>query len=512
MNQKNFRTEYIIIITVILIKTAMHLIADSNAGFDGDEVYHIEAGKHLAWGYMEFPPLIGFISCIQNLFNSDSIYIHHLFVHIAAALIILFCGLTVIRLGGKWKAVLLCLVCILSASCMGKTQNAFHPVIFDQLFWVLSFYLIVSFIQTNMDKYLILLSISLAFGFMTKYSILFLVSGLSFSVLLFKRELISERRFWIAFVIFFLIISPNIIWQINHQLPVFAHFSRLYEAHLNNVSGTDNFTSLVLDINPFTIFVWFAGIAVIPFLSCYKNFRIALIIVLFSFILMFIGKGKPYYFYPIILLSFATGSVALEHLFINKKWILTGYVSLILLVTPLTALSGLSILSRDRYIDFFDIKKNEAEVTPVMDAYCYGEMWTNLNSFIRNTYLDLPESERKNCLVWGDTYSWASAVNLYSDNYNIPKAFSFHGSFHFWLPDFSEGLDVIAVFNTNKKEDYKTRLQYYKEYFNDVEFKGQLFNQFTNDETDYYFNIFLCRGIKYNSKTMAEKMKHRIFE
>jgi hypothetical protein len=80
------------------------------------------------------------------------------------------------------------------------------------------------------------------------------------------------------------------------------------------------------------------------------------------------------------------------------------------------------------------------------------------------------------------------------------------------LPEFSKGLNVIAVSNTNRKEGYKNRLEYYKEYFNVVELKEQLFNQYTNDETDYYFNIFLCRGIKFDSKTMAIKMKHRIFE
>jgi hypothetical protein len=512
MNRTIFKVEYIIIILVVIIKTALHLIADSNSGLDGDEVYHIEIGKHLAFGYMEFPPLIGLLSWIQNLFNSDSIYIHHLFVHIATALIIILCGLTVMRLGGKWKAVLLCLGCTLSATCFGKTQNAFQPVVFDQLFWVLSFYLIVSFIKTNKNKYLILLSISLAFGFLTKYSILFFVASFAISVLLFKRELMKERVFWIAFLVFILIISPNIIWQINNRFPVFAHFSRLYEAHLDKIRPIENLVELILDVNPFTIFVWVTGTIIIPFLPFYKNFRLGLFIIFSSFILMFIANGKAYYFYPIVLMSFVSGSVIIEYLLINKNWLLIGYTSLILLMAPISALSGLPILSRDKYVRFFSLKKNEAGVTPIMDAYCYGEMWTNLNRAIKNIYLKLPESERENCLIWGDTYSWASAVNLYSGKNNIPKAFSFHGSYHLWLPEFSTGINVIAIFNTETKEEYKSILDHYKVYFNDMELKEQLFNQYTNDETDYYFNIFLCRGIEFDSKTMAIKMKHRVFE
>jgi hypothetical protein len=68
MKFKNYRTEYIIIFLIVVIKAILHLIADSNSGFDGDEVLYIDAGKHLAMGYMEVPPMIGFLAWIQNLF------------------------------------------------------------------------------------------------------------------------------------------------------------------------------------------------------------------------------------------------------------------------------------------------------------------------------------------------------------------------------------------------------------------------------------------------------------
>ena len=69
MKKRAIQPEYVIILLMLLIKTTLHLIADSNAGLDGDEIYHVETGNHLAWGYMEFPPMIGFLSWIQNLFN-----------------------------------------------------------------------------------------------------------------------------------------------------------------------------------------------------------------------------------------------------------------------------------------------------------------------------------------------------------------------------------------------------------------------------------------------------------
>ena len=98
---KNFKAEYLIIISIVLIKTFLHLIADSNSGFDGDEVLYIDAGKHLSLGFMEAPPLIGILAFLQNLMHSESVYVNHIFVHLASPAILTLCGLITIKPGGN---------------------------------------------------------------------------------------------------------------------------------------------------------------------------------------------------------------------------------------------------------------------------------------------------------------------------------------------------------------------------------------------------------------------------
>lgn len=512
MKKGTIRAEYGIILLVLVIKSILHLIADSHSGLDGDEIYHVNTGQHLAWGYMEFPPMIGFMAWLQNLFHTQSIYIHHLFVHLAAGIIIVLCGLAVIRMGGKWKAVLLCLSCILTGSCFGLTQNAFQPVIFDQLFWVLSFYLLISYLQTTDNQYLIFLGISIALGFMTKYSILFFASGIIISILIFQRELFRTKACWLSLLLALIIISPNLYWQWKFSFPVLSHFSRLYEVQLDELKMSDNLKALVLSPNPMTIFVWLTGIFVIPFLVRYKQFRVGLFAVLFSFVLLLLAKGKFYYFYPMVLIGFIIGSVFLEYFLERKKWWLVGYISLLLFMTPLTATNALPVLPLEKYIKVYNIPRNEAGVTPVMDSYSCGIIWGNLNDAVKRVYLSLPEQEREGCLIWGDTYSWASAINFYAEKYQLPNAISFHGTHYLWVPNFSKGITVIAICNSSSKEDFEMSLNNYKQYFSQVELKEQLFNQFSEDKTDYYLNIFLCRDLKYDSETMKKKMKHRIFE
>ncbi len=117
-----------------IIKLFLHLIADYHSGFQGDELLHIETGNHLAFGFMEFPPLIGVVAFIQNLFASNSVYIHHLFSHISSILILIYVAKITIELGGKNRALFLALLCIIIAPGFGRSQQLFQPVVFGQLF------------------------------------------------------------------------------------------------------------------------------------------------------------------------------------------------------------------------------------------------------------------------------------------------------------------------------------------------------------------------------------------
>lgn len=153
-----------IVIVLCLLKLTLHLIADGNSGFQGDELLHIETGAHPAFGYMEFPPLIGWLAFIQNQFHSQSVFVHHIFSHLASLLILILIALTTVELGGKSKAVFIVLLCILIAPAFGRGHPLFQPVVFTHLFWLLSFYQLVRYVKTLDKKYLLYLTICAGFG------------------------------------------------------------------------------------------------------------------------------------------------------------------------------------------------------------------------------------------------------------------------------------------------------------------------------------------------------------
>ena len=84
-----------------------------------------------------------------------------------------------------------------------------------------------------------------AFGFLTKYSIGFFMAGLFLSVLLVDRKLLRNKMLWMSALLFLVVISPNVYWQIINHLPFLDHFSELYNSQLEKLSAKAELKSLL---------------------------------------------------------------------------------------------------------------------------------------------------------------------------------------------------------------------------------------------------------------------------
>jgi hypothetical protein len=508
------KPEFLIIASFVVIKLIFHLIADVNWSLDGDEVYHIEAGRHLAWGYITFPPMIGLFAWIQNLIPSESVFIHHLLVHLAASSIYILCGLIILKLNGGWKALILCYSSILAAPTFGITHNIFQPVIFLELFWIWSFYILISYLKRPHEKYFYFMAIILAIAFLTKYSIVFFIAGLFFSIIIFKPGLLKKRNFWLPAFIFLLIIMPNVAWQFNNDLPLLKHFSALYHSHLQQTDLLDNLYILVWYLNPLTLLLWIPGLFIIPFLKKFEKYKLGFFALTVSFLIMVFVKGKFYYLYPIILICLSSGSVLAELYFTKKKILILYTYSLILLVTSVVAIPyGLTLLPRDTYSTIFQKnEKSDLMTTFILSFYYYQDTWDMCNINIKRVYDELPYQEKENCLTWGSSYQTASEINLSTNRYNIPKAFSFHCSHYTWIKEFDKNTTIIALHNIRNEQEARERIKYYYQFFKKVELKKIIYNPESRYENQNYFSIYLCKDMKHSFKTFKSMMKHRIFE
>lgn len=499
----------LIIVIFCIIKLTLHLIADSNSGFQGDELLHIETGNHLAFGYMEFPPLIGILAFIQNLFISNSVYIHHLFSHISSILILIYVAKITIELGGKSKALFLTLLCIIIAPAFGRSQQLFQPVVFGQLFWVLGFYQLVRFTKYLDKKYLSYLVIFAVIGFLFKYDILFFIFGLS-SLFFFKRtrETLLKQNIGLHIAIAFLLILPNIYWQYTNNFPVLQMFGRLYETQLDKLSRIDNLKNLLLAINPVSLILVFPALVYMfksnkPELYKPLAFSISL-----SFFLLLFTNGKSYYFFPIILTILPFGAIFWEQKVIqNRRWVIYPIATILFLGSILIPF-GMTVYSFPKMLHsiqkYEPLKVEGGKYAVRYDEYYTQKKWEITLTELKKVYDSLPESEKQNCLIWGKHYGQAGAINLLGKEYNLPKAFSYHGSFYSWTPNGEMPNTIIAL-------SYQVG-DFFNPYFEEVILVKTIYNPYADNEEELYQRIYVCSKPKQNFEKMKVLFSTRIFE
>ena len=491
------------------LKLALHIIADSHSGFQGDELLHIETGKHLAFGYMEFPPLIGVLAFIQNLLGSKTVYAHHLFSHISSILIIIYTAKTTLELGGKNKALFITLLCVLIAPAFGRTQQLFQPVVFSQLFWVLSFYQLVRYTKYLDQKSLLYLTIFVVLGISAKYDILFFIGGLA-SLLCLKRtrQSLVKQKIGLHITIAFLVVLPNIYWQFVNDFPLLQMFNRLYETQLDKISRLSNLGHLLLGINPITLIVVFPALFYMFSTAKKQIFRPLALSISISFFLLLLSNGKAYYYFSMILTILPFGGLFWEQMLLQKrKWIMYP-VTIILLLGSALIPFGMPVFTFSHMLNTiqeYENKKIEGGKYAVKyDEYYTTEKWKRTLTKLKRVHDSLPESEKKDCKIWGKHYGQAGIVNLLGEDYNLPKAFSYHGSFYNWAPKGEMPKTIIAL-------SYQVG-GFFDPYFEEITVVDTIYNPYANNKEELYQKIAICKKPRQNFDQMKELFKDRIFE
>jgi dolichyl-phosphate-mannose-protein mannosyltransferase len=502
----------LIIFFFCILNLTLHIIADYHSGIRGDELLYIQTGNHLAFGYMEVPPMIGLAAFIQNLFHIHSVFTYHIFPHIAMLLIIIYVGKITVELGGKSIAVFVTLFCLLVAPALELSQQLFEPVVFSQLFWVLCFYQLVRFVKYGDRKYLWYLTIFISLFFLTKYDALFFCFGL-LSLLFFRktRVALARGKYWQCLMIAFLILLPNIIWQYVNDWPALQMFHRLYETQLDDLSPLHVLRDLFLYVNPIAFILMLPALVYMFVDKKNINFYWPVACsILLQVLLLAYCKGKAYYFLPIVLTILPFSGIFWESIIqVKRKWLLYP-LSLILLIAAVLIPFGMPVYSFHHYLNSV-YKYSPKEIKngkPVLqlEEYYATEKWKTIMQELKSVYDSLPADEKKSCLIWGRHYSQAGAVQLFKNDYKLPDAFGYHGSFYSWAPKGEIPKTVIA-FCFNDAGD-----NYFDPFFEEVIPVRRIYFDYASIEGWIVQTVYICKKPKQSFDRMKELFKKRIFE
>ncbi len=416
-----------------------------------DEFLYLNQADHLAFGYISVPPFTAFISRLIYLLGGGVFWVHF-FPALFGALTIIFAWLIVESLGGSLFSKVLA-AAGLTFSLLVRLNILWQPNSFDILSWTIIFYFLIKYIQSEKSIWLMLLAVIVALSFYNKYNVIFLVAGLFVGlVFTYHRKIFTNLSFWKALVLCLILLSPNIIWQVSHQFPVFQHMKVLKANQLDNNSYGGFLISQIeffLGCLPIILAALVAFIFFKP-LKPYRFIGISFVTIIILFTLM---KAKGYYsigIYPVII---ALGCYYLDKA-LSKRWrtvifrilLIVNLVIFILtlkliypILTPEQIRKNATSFEKMGLLRWEDGKNHNL---PQDFADMIG--WHEMANKALEAYRMIPVGELDSTLIICDNYGQAGALNYYNRG-KMPEAYSFNTDYIYWMPHLNKIKNILLI-------------------------------------------------------------------
>lgn len=424
-----------------------------------DEFLYLAEGYHLAWGFMEIPPLLSVFAWLTKFFGEGIFWIKF-WPSLFGAFTFILTGKIIISLGGKWFALLLVFFAFVTGAFL-HTNYLFQPGFLEIFFWTAMAYSLIIYFQTDNNKWLYLFGISIGFGVLSKYSAAFFVVSILLGLwATSQRKIFKNKHFYFALLLAFVIFLPNLIWQWVHHFPVVYHMKELQQTQLQYISPA-GFLINQLMLNLSCVFLWIAGLIWLAFSRSAKPFRFIAWAYVFVIILFLLGHGKDYYTLGVYPVLFSFGGYQLEKITSEKRRFLRyifvafilfiGYYSVPILL-PIFKPAKLAAFYQRKYIEKTGaLKWEDLKNHPLPQDFADMLGWEEMAKKTSLAYNSLDSNEKKSTIIFCDNYGQAGALNYYAKRYHLPEAYSDNASFLYWIPDSMQVENIVLV--TDDKDE-----------------------------------------------------------
>ncbi len=490
-------------------KLFLHLLLAGRYGYFRDELYFLDCGRHLDWGYVDHAPLIGLVSRLA-LMLGGSLHALRIFSAVAGAALVALTMFVAWRLGAGRLGQALAGLAVLAAPIYLGTNSILSMNAFEPLFWMGCVYLVIRIVQSGDSRLWIGVGALAGAGLMNKHSTVFFLAALAAAVIL--SPLRSELRKpwpWLAAAIALLIFLPNVAWQVAHGFPTLEDLQNVARQGKNVVLGPVEFIGQqILILHPVLFPLWLAGLVWLVAGSG-GRYRVLGWTYVLLIIMLFVMKGKNYYLAPIYPMLFAAGATWLDEgldrwrATAGRIWPKAAIAALVLAAGAATAPLALPILSPERYVayeqalGFAPPKTEVAHRGPLPQLFGDQFGWEELVAEIARIYNSLPEEERARTAVFANNYGEAGAINLFGPKHGLPPAISAHQTHFFWGPRGYTG-EIVIVLQSDRDE--------LEEVFESVVEAGEHHHPWGMEEENN--EIYLCRGLKTPLAELWPRLKH----
>ncbi len=436
-----------------------HLATFRGYGYFRDELYYLANGRHLGWGYVDHPPLIGFVAALVTNTIGSSLFAIRLLPAVAAAGTAWLAGRIAREMGGRAYAQAMAQLCAVLAPGFLGLFGIFSMNAFDLLFWAALWWIAARYLRTGNERLWLAFGLVAGVGLLNKISVLFagvgIVAGL---IAAGPREPFRKPWLWAGGVVAGLVFLPHLAWQAAHGWPT-LEFIRNATANKNVAFSPAGYLGAqVVNTLP-VVPVWLAGLGALLAARGMRPFRALGWAWLAVLAVMLTTNAKAYYLVPSFTVLFAAGGLALERLGPSRPAAAARALAaaLVIVVGAVAAPLAKALLPEDSLVAYTSRlgmappREERHEMGRLPQHFADQHGWPELAAAIASVYHSLPAGERERACIFVQNYGEAGAVDLFGPALGLPPAICGHNSYHLWGARGCTG-EVLVVLGGDEEE------------------------------------------------------------
>ena len=435
------------VLIVAGISFLAHVLVGDNYGYFRDELYVLAMSQHPAFGYVDVPPLVPWITLLPRLLTSNALWAIHVISALVCAGTIILTGLMARLLGGTGWVQGLAALASATALILMADGSLYTYDVFDTFWWALCATILIILLRDERPRSFLAFGLVAGLGLLTKETILFwgfaLIVGLGLST---QRRLLFTRWTLFGGLIAFALVLPFLIWNAFNGWASVQYWASYSHNQLAGGTPLDFLINQIVGMNPLSVLLWGAGLWYF-FSARGARYRVFGWAYLLLFVLFIALQGKTYFLAPAYPPLFAGGAVLVGTWRVRwRKWV-AAYAVVLVLIGVLLAPVAMPVLPPAVYAQVYGQSSSagagDSYGLPQNLADRFG--WEEQVALIAQVYHSLPRDEQRVACIATSNYGEAGALVQFGGRYHLPPPISGHNAFYLWGPQGCSGQVLITI-------------------------------------------------------------------
>jgi 4-amino-4-deoxy-L-arabinose transferase-like glycosyltransferase len=413
------------------VKLAGTMAVADRYGWHRDELYYLISSRHLALGYVDYPPIVPLLAAADQAIARGSLVGLRLLPALAGTGVVVMAALIARELGATTRAQAWASFATLLSPMLIGGNLMFQTVAFDELVWAVALLVLSRLLRDGEPRLWLLLGLVIGVGLETKFTIAALPVAILLGLLVSgRRRMLASPWPWAGAVVAVALFAPNLAWQASHDW-ISVQYTLSHRGHTDGPIAY--WAQQLLLFHPFFLAPAVAGMTVLR-----RDGRFAPLVyaAVFVELIFFATGGKSYYAAPIYPVLYAAGAIWLDERVessVRIATVATASVALIVVLLPI----GLPVLPVQTMasLNLWHARKDYADMIG----------WPELVQETAQVYVSLPADQRANAMIIAGNYGEAGAIDYYGPDLGLPEAVSPHLTFYYWAPPRLDSKTVVAV-------------------------------------------------------------------